>query len=65
MKKIYCPYCNLRLFDARGNAKGDVEIKCSRCRKVVKVELTEALTEFAAFEKEMTDFMRQLDSVAL
>lgn len=60
MKKIFCPYCQMRLFDARDNAKGDVEIKCNRCRRIVKVELKET-----DIEKELVNFIRQLESVAV
>jgi len=31
----------MRLFDAKEDAKGNIEIKCVRCRQVVKIELKE------------------------
>ena len=45
MKTIHCPYCKMRLFDlldAIENGKARIEIKCVRCRNVVKIELKEA-----------------------
>jgi len=39
MKSIYCPLCNLRLFDAKDGDKAQIEIKCARCRKIIKIEL--------------------------
>ena len=41
LKSIHCPFCRLRLFDAGEGGKADIEIKCSRCGKIVKVELKE------------------------
>ena len=51
MKKIiYCPICNMRLLDAiNESGKSTIEIKCVRCRKVVKVELKE--TEIKTLNK--------------
>ena len=60
MKKIYCPYCNLRLFDTTNENKGTIEIKCNRCRRIVKIELKET-----DIENELVNFMRQLESVAV
>jgi len=37
MKKILCPYCMQRLLDAE--AEGEIEIKCTRCKQVVKLKL--------------------------
>ena len=58
--QIRCPYCQMRLFDIINNAKGQIEIKCGRCRKIVKIELDEA-----DIEKDFAEFMRQLQSVAV
>jgi len=38
MKPIHCPLCNLRLFDAK-DGSAQIEIKCARCRKIIKIEL--------------------------
>ncbi|MCI8516111.1 MAG: hypothetical protein HFG75_04450 [Hungatella sp.] len=34
---IYCQYCHQRLFDILPGTRGSVEIKCSRCRRIVKI----------------------------
>ena len=39
MKEIRCPLCGWLLFVARG--EGEVEIKCTRCKKIVKVKIGE------------------------
>ena len=39
MKSIHCPYCNMRLFDAKEVDKASIEIKCVRCGKIVRIEL--------------------------
>ena len=43
MKKIECPYCGMRLFDTREGGQALIEIKCTRCRKIVKVELNKEM----------------------
>jgi phage FluMu protein Com len=39
VKEVRCPLCDWKLFVARGNA--EVEIKCPRCKKIVKVKIGE------------------------
>lgn len=36
---VYCKYCRQRLFDITPGTKGSVLIKCSRCRKIIRVTL--------------------------
>ena len=36
---IYCKYCHQRLFDIIPGASGSIEIKCSRCRRIMRVML--------------------------
>ncbi len=36
---IYCKYCRQRLFDITPGTKGSILIKCSRCRKIIRVTL--------------------------
>lgn len=38
---IYCRYCHQRLFDMIPGTRGSIEIKCSRCRKIIKITLSE------------------------
>lgn len=45
---IYCKYCRQRLFDITPGTKGSILIKCSRCRKVIRVALTPEKTKAAA-----------------
>jgi phage FluMu protein Com len=37
VKEVRCPLCDWLLFVARG--EGEVEIKCTRCKKIVKVKI--------------------------
>ena len=61
MKKIYCPYCQMRLFDAKDNGKGaEIEIKCTRCRKIVSIDLNEAV-----IDQELRKFVSQITNVAV
>lgn len=40
MKEIKtCPNCNKRIFDVFDNAKGVIEIKCPKCKKIVNIKL--------------------------
>jgi len=41
MKQVRCPICNQRLFDAREGDKAMIDIKCTRCGKVVQVMLSD------------------------
>ncbi len=34
---IYCQYCHQRLFDLMSGTRGSIEIKCSRCRRVIRI----------------------------
>lgn len=34
-----CPKCNQRLFDKMSPASGYIEVKCTRCGTVVRVDL--------------------------
>jgi len=43
MKKIHCPICNQRLFDAKEGGSAKIDIKCIRCGKIVQVELKKAI----------------------
>ncbi len=36
---IYCKYCHQRLFDIIPGSRGSIEIKCSRCRRIMRVTL--------------------------
>ena len=49
---IYCKYCHQRLFNIIPGTKGSIEIKCSRCRRIVKVTLlnTEKNKDYLAGE---------------
>ena len=60
LNKIHCPHCNLRLFDTTDDNKGRIEIKCARCRKIVKIELNDAI-----IERDFAEIIRQMDSVAV
>ena len=60
MKKIYCPYCNLRLFDTTDDNKGKIEIKCLRCHRIAKIDLS---TEFDIIELER--FAKQIAEIAV
>ena len=35
MQEYRCPHCNKLLF--KGNFKGTIEIKCPKCKKIVKI----------------------------
>lgn len=35
-----CPYCNWRIFDKVTPTTGVIEMKCPKCRKVVRVDLS-------------------------
>ncbi len=37
--KVKCPLCGKRIFDASEDTKGEIEVKCKSCNKVVKVTL--------------------------
>jgi phage FluMu protein Com len=39
MKEIRCPKCNQLLF--KGNVEGDIEIKCIRCKQIIKLEINQ------------------------
>lgn len=49
---IYCKYCHQRLFDIIPGTKGRIEIKCSRCRRIMTVSLlkTEQNKDYLAKE---------------
>ncbi len=34
---IYCRHCHQRLFDITPKTAGSIEIKCSRCRKIIRI----------------------------
>lgn len=36
---IYCPVCHKRLFDTDSAARGQIRIKCPRCRQIHQVSL--------------------------
>lgn len=36
---VKCPKCDWRIMDKVTPTSGEIEIKCPRCRKVVKVDL--------------------------
>lgn len=36
---VYCGVCHQRLFDLTTEASGGIEIKCPRCRRVVRIRL--------------------------
>lgn len=36
---IYCKFCHQRLFDITPETRGKIEIKCSRCRKVIGITI--------------------------
>lgn len=38
-EKVKCPLCGKRIFDAAKGMKGEIEIKCPHCHKVVKIQL--------------------------
>lgn len=38
---IYCRYCHHRLLDIDPGTKGGIQIKCSRCRRIIRVTLIE------------------------
>ena len=38
---VYCRYCHQRLFDITPGTKGRIQIKCSRCRRIINVTLLE------------------------
>ena len=48
MKKIYCPYCKMRLFDARDGGKAEIDIKCVRCGRIVRIDLKETTLKTAS-----------------
>ena len=37
--KMKCPLCGKRIFDTSQDAKGEIEVKCKNCNKVVKITL--------------------------
>jgi|LFRM01.2.fsa_nt_gb endogenous inhibitor of DNA gyrase (YacG/DUF329 family) len=37
--KVKCPLCGKRIFDTSQDAKGEIEVKCKNCNKVVKITL--------------------------
>lgn len=43
MIQVRCPICNNRLFDAENNYLGEIKIKCSKCRKLIKVNKSNTL----------------------
>ena len=49
---IYCKYCHQRLFDIIPGAQGSIAIKCSRCRRIMRVTLlnTEKNKDYLAKE---------------
>lgn len=38
LEKIKCPVCNQRLFDLCGKLYGEIEIKCPRCKRVIRLK---------------------------
>lgn len=40
-RRIKCPNCGRRVFDANGNCSGDILIKCHKCHKIVKIPIDE------------------------
>ena len=48
---VYCRHCHQRLFDIIPGTRGNIEIKCSRCRKIIRVNLsTEKNKDYLAKE---------------
>ncbi|MBZ4670329.1 MAG: hypothetical protein JG769_633 [Oscillospiraceae bacterium] len=37
--RVKCPLCEKRILDASQDAKGEIELKCKKCNKVVKITL--------------------------
>lgn len=37
---VKCPICNWYLFNKTIDCVGSVEIKCKRCKNIVKIDLT-------------------------
>lgn len=38
---VKCPYCWQRLFDLEAEGRAVVNIKCPKCKKVIKIEKSE------------------------
>ena len=49
---VYCRYCHQRLFDIIPGTRGIIEIKCSRCRRVMKICFQEQQKHIDYLEKE-------------
>lgn len=44
-KQAKCPLCGRRLFDADQNLSGIIEIKCTQCKQVARIEFKPEPTE--------------------
>lgn len=40
IRTIYCPLCKRRLLDRLSQTEGEIEMKCPRCRQVVRIDLS-------------------------
>ena len=38
-EQVKCPNCGRRLFDKDENSTGQLEIKCTQCKRVIKIIL--------------------------
>lgn len=38
---VYCPNCNKRLFDILKTSDCFIEIKCPKCKNIVRIKLSE------------------------
>lgn len=43
--KVTCPICNWLLFNKQDGSKGQIEIKCTRCKNIVQIELNTTKSE--------------------
>lgn len=39
--RVKCPLCGKRIFDAGDDAKGEFEIKCFHCNKIIQIHINQ------------------------
>lgn len=39
-EKVFCPVCGARIFDVARRGSGLVEMKCVKCRSVIRTDLS-------------------------
>ena len=57
-KTVYCPVCHQRLFDVGQPSRGQIMIKCPRCRQIQQIDLYSLKSEQDESIRQMTTQQR-------